>query len=162
MKTPPPQKNALQEYTENLRHYVTTMVCVAVKGRPVAGVIHKPFEDATVWGWAGPRGRNHVNPTLAGEVESNRVRQHRDLSRSRLIVSRSHAGRVHEVAERAFGPEAEVTPAGGAGFKSWEVMKGNQVRRPHTTHYVDRVFFFLTVWLMSCHQIIVCAVLVRT
>ncbi len=122
--------DATQEYTENLRHYVTTMVCVAVKGKPVVGVIHKPFDDLTVWGWAGP---NYVNPTLAKDVENNKVRRHRDLSKSRLIVSRSHAGRVHEVAEAAFGPDAEVTPAGGAGYKSWEVMKGTQDAYVHVT-----------------------------
>lgn len=39
--------------SENLRQYVTTMVCVAVDGRATIGVIHKPFEDFTAWGWEG-------------------------------------------------------------------------------------------------------------
>ena len=122
--------DATQEYTENLLHFVTTMVCVAVRGRPVMGVIHKPFEESTAWGWAGP---NYVSKVVREDVEKNHPNDHRDLGTSRIIVSRSHAGTVHDVAEKAFGPKSVVTPAGGAGFKSWEVIKGNQDVYVHVT-----------------------------
>jgi inositol monophosphatase 3 len=122
--------DATQEYTENLLEFVTTMVCVAVRGKPVLGVIYKPFENLTAWGWVGP---NFVSRIVEKDVRNNHAKEHHDVALSRLIVSRSHAGSVHDVAEAAFGSKATVTPAGGAGFKSWEVMKGVQDAYVHVT-----------------------------
>ena len=45
-----------------------------------------------------------------------------------VIVSRSHAGEVKQVLD-GFA----VTPAGGSGYKSAEVMKGNNLAYVHTT-----------------------------
>ncbi|NP_001016215.2 inositol monophosphatase 3 [Xenopus tropicalis] len=96
--------DATQEYTENLVNYVTTMVCVAVNGKPVIGVIHKPFTGFTAWamldGGSSIKKRNSYNektPTF--------------------IVSRSHSGEVKEVTRQTFGNKTEIISAGGAGYK---------------------------------------------
>ena len=36
-------------------------------------------------------------------------------SKTKIIVSRSHSGKVESVAKKAFGADVQVTPAGGAG-----------------------------------------------
>ena len=48
-------------------------------------------------------------------------------------MSRSHAGKVNETAHEVFGEDVKVTPAGGAGFKGWEVAAGRQDAYVHTT-----------------------------
>jgi len=121
--------DATQEYTENLRQYVTTMVCVAINGEPVIGVINKPFDKSIAWGWAGP---DYKSRSVLEDSKGNDAKE-LDLSKSRIIVSRSHAGEVNATAQTALGKEIKVTPAGGAGFKAWEVIKGEQDAYVHTT-----------------------------
>ena len=123
--------DATQEYTEKLLQYVTTMVCVAVKGVPTIGVIHKPFanESQTSWGWAD---QNVVSKSVE-EAAANNKNVEPDLSKARIIVSRSHTGDVKKVAEKTFGSGITVTPAGGAGYKSLEVVKGTQDAYIHIT-----------------------------
>jgi len=115
--------DATQEYTENLTKYVTVMVGIAVDGRAVGGVIHKPFSNETIWSWK--RQRNHLlnHLHILDEVELNRV--YSDDEGPRVIVSRSHKGEVYKLVSK-FKPAGVVTPAGGAGYKVWEVAAGHE------------------------------------
>ncbi|KAG8198926.1 hypothetical protein JTE90_015134 [Oedothorax gibbosus] len=117
--------DATQEYTENLVQYVTTLVCVAVKGKPVIGVIHRPFQNVTFWGWVG---KGTSSPLLGSKTKQDAVEK-----APKIIVSRSHAGKVKEVARAAFGPDTEVTPAGGAGFKALQVAENQADAYIHVT-----------------------------
>ncbi|XP_066912023.1 inositol monophosphatase 3-like [Clytia hemisphaerica] len=117
--------DATKEYTEDLRQYVTTMVCVAHKGQPVIGVIHKPFEDVTVWAWKG-HGRS---PIPGFKTLSDR----KDFNDLNIIVSRSHQGAVKELAASAFGENSKVTAAGGAGYKALSVAQRESDAYIHNT-----------------------------
>uniref|UniRef100_A0A0K2SYR5 Putative inositol monophosphatase 3 n=1 Tax=Lepeophtheirus salmonis TaxID=72036 RepID=A0A0K2SYR5_LEPSM len=121
--------DATQEYTENLNKYVTTMVCVAIKGKPVLGVIYKPFEDVLVWGWA--EDVNKVNHVLREDFLKSKLGN--SSKNNRFIVSRSHAGDVDQTAKKVFGQDTVTTPAGGAGYKVLEVIKGHQDAYIHVT-----------------------------
>lgn len=96
--------DATQEYTESLVKFVTTMVCVAVEGKPVIGVIHQPFSGFTAWAFVG-QGSN-MNPRSSYSVSSPKV-----------IVSRSHSGKVKAFVQEAFGNGTTIIEAGGAGYK---------------------------------------------
>lgn len=59
------------EFTEGLCDFVTTMVGIAVKGIPVAGVIHCPFpRPVTYWAWKG-----HAKCSLLENLSSTKGKQ---------------------------------------------------------------------------------------
>lgn len=95
--------DATQEYTESLTNYVTTMVCVAVNGKPVIGVIHQPFSDFTAWAF------EHVTNVHARSSYS--------ITPPKVIISRSHSGQVKSYVHEAFGNNTTIVQAGGAGYK---------------------------------------------
>ncbi|XP_059469491.1 putative inositol monophosphatase 3 [Neocloeon triangulifer] len=118
--------DATKEFTENLLQYVTTMVCVAVKGRPIIGVIHFPFAEppVTYWSWGNVAKSDSI--TKLGSHKSN-------LEAPSITVSMSHTGGAQKMAEVAFGKKAKVIPAAGAGYKVMEVVKGNADIYLHST-----------------------------
>ena len=104
--------DATQEFTEDLLQYVTVMVCVAYRGEPLMGIVHQPFLDKTYFAWVN-KGRSL--PEAASREASEKLR---------IIVSRSHAGDVEKVARETLGESVEVIRAGGAGYKTLQVLSG--------------------------------------
>uniref|UniRef100_A0A3Q4FZ26 inositol-phosphate phosphatase n=1 Tax=Neolamprologus brichardi TaxID=32507 RepID=A0A3Q4FZ26_NEOBR len=90
--------------TENLVKYVTTMVCVAVDGKPVIGVVHQPFAGFTAW-------------AVVGHGSNVNRRSSYNASPKKVIVSRSHSGKVKNYIRNAFGNSTTIIEAGGAGYK---------------------------------------------
>ncbi|KAK7873408.1 hypothetical protein R5R35_000203 [Gryllus longicercus] len=116
--------DATKEYTENLLKYVTTMVCVAVKGKPVIGVIHKPFDEklSTYWAWVEKGLSRNLNLDVPVE------------SKLKIIVSMSHAGEVANITEKAFDKSVEIVQAAGAGYKALEVVERRAAAYLHVTN----------------------------
>ncbi|EDV23369.1 uncharacterized protein TRIADDRAFT_57924 [Trichoplax adhaerens] len=90
------------------------MVCVAIKGKPVIGVIYNPFTSNTVWAWIG-HGRSK---DLISYAKLGRKSTPLDVT-----VSRSHAGKVNAIIKTTFGQDVRITPAGGAGYKTLSIAK---------------------------------------
>ncbi|KAM9307812.1 Golgi-resident adenosine 3',5'-bisphosphate 3'-phosphatase [Gastrophryne carolinensis] len=107
--------DATHEYTENLVNYVTTMVCVAVNGKPVIGVIHKPFTGYTAW-------------AMVDGGSNIKKRASYDEKNPTIIVSRSHSGKVKDVALQTFGNQTKIISAGGSGYKVLSLLEpsGNE------------------------------------
>lgn len=111
--------DATQEYTEDLRQYATTMVCIVRGNQPIAAVIHKPFEKSSAWAWVG-HGTNLVDESAKAKPNS-------------IIVSRTHAGGVNDLAKARLGDNVTVIPAGGAGYMAWALFDGTAEAYVHTT-----------------------------
>lgn len=127
--------DATKEYSENLTDYVTLMACIVHKSIPIAGVIFKPFTNETYWSMMDyPTGKfhqsSHVNLALSKAAE--KPSQNENITK--VIVSRSHAGEAKSVLERVYGQGASIISAGGSGYKTVELLKGNADVYIHLTH----------------------------
>lgn len=109
--------DATQEYSEKLLQYVTTMVCVAVNGKPIIGVIHKPFADFTAW--AMVHGGSNVS-----------LRKSYNENNPKVIISRSHTGTGKAFAQKAFGNDTDIREAGGAGYKVLSLLNIADEKQP--------------------------------
>jgi inositol monophosphatase 3 len=112
--------DATKEYTENLVDYVMTMVGVAVKGQPIIGVLHRPFQVDTYWAVVG-----HGNSENLNKVHDKHEPPLGDKE-VRIIVSRSHAGNVKNFTKHVLGPNdhVQIISAAGAGIISLLIMPG--------------------------------------
>lgn len=117
--------DATKEYTENLHNYVTTMVCVALKGNPIIGIIHKPFgpEPKTSWVWV----KKGMSPHLKNRKKKS--------DKTSVIISKSHPGNdIEKIVKNVFGENTEIIHAGGSGYKALEVAAGNVTAYLHSNY----------------------------
>uniref|UniRef100_A0A7E4W6I2 inositol-phosphate phosphatase n=2 Tax=Panagrellus redivivus TaxID=6233 RepID=A0A7E4W6I2_PANRE len=117
--------DATQEYTEGLTQYVTTMACVTIDGKAVFGAIYRPFDNETVLGlvdWG-------VYSTRSGKIDYSDF----PPAPKKVMVSRSHAGKVKEFVKEALSDEYEIIPAGGAGYKILNLINNTAEFYVHTT-----------------------------
>lgn len=123
--------DATQEYTEgkdDLLQFVTVMVCIAVKGEPIAGIIHQPYARKTKWAWVG----HGVSSTLVQATEAKSAPN----QQVRTVYSRSHRGDVLQVMDEAFqksGMNVSPIEAAGAGYKALQVAERHAELYLHTT-----------------------------
>lgn len=104
---------------------MTTMVCVAVAGEPVIGVIHSPFSGQTAWAWVG----QSMSEYLGELVKLPRL----DAAEPVITISRSHTAAAKDVARAAFGDNVNVLTAAGAGYKVLQVVANNATAYLHTS-----------------------------
>uniref|UniRef100_A0A915D7V1 inositol-phosphate phosphatase n=1 Tax=Ditylenchus dipsaci TaxID=166011 RepID=A0A915D7V1_9BILA len=118
--------DATQEFTEGLTQYVTVMACVAIDGKPHFGAIFRPFHNETILGMVG---------FGLMDASGNRIKlKSADKTTKKIVVSRSHTGKVAEIAKQAFGNEQyEIEAAGGAGYKTYRLIQGTAELYLHTT-----------------------------
>lgn len=122
------KKNCSFSTTESLFQYVTTMVCVAIRGEPVIGIIHNPFTLKTVWAWKDVA----VSESLR-RIQDEPASRMAAVKNPKIIVSRSHSGDVKKMINTVFGETTPITIAAGAGYKVLEVVFGNATNYIHLT-----------------------------
>lgn len=100
----------------DLHKFVSTMICIAVKGVPKFGVIHFPYSKKTYWG--------HVDSKVFSD--NLKPSERKTPPENSFIVSRSHKGKnIGKIIQAGFENTATIEGAGGAGYKVIYVIMGN-------------------------------------
>jgi len=130
--------DATKEYTEGLLQYVTTQQCIVSNGRPVAGIIHQPFEKESPTVAVPSIGKVFEGASelpVAREGKSTNAAANSGGSvnnHDKVAVSRSHTGSATQlVADSLPGKTAFL--AGGAGYKALLVARGQAGAYLHAT-----------------------------
>lgn len=105
------------------------MVCVAVRGEPIIGIIHNPFTHETIWAWKGVAFSKPLQ-----KIADEQVPRSEAVKNPQVIVSRSHTGTSKEFVKAIFGPNTPVITAAGAGYKVLQVVFNNATAYMHTTN----------------------------
>jgi inositol monophosphatase 3 len=111
--------DATDEYIAGNYQYVTIMAGLAVDGKCFGGIIHKPFTNETIWSF-GDR-KNHDMSMLMLHDEL----RHESPDHMAFLVSKKHAGKIKEQVAKYVKPPPTVTAASGAGYKFWEIVRGD-------------------------------------
>uniref|UniRef100_A0A915Q6Q1 inositol-phosphate phosphatase n=1 Tax=Setaria digitata TaxID=48799 RepID=A0A915Q6Q1_9BILA len=117
--------DATQEFTEGLLEYVSVMICIALDSAPIFGVIYRPFSGERMYG---------LNEF--GIVKGNGDKWDATFLKNTsklIVVSRSHAGKVKELALKAFHANFTIEAAGGSGYKSLRLLNGTAELYMHKT-----------------------------
>lgn len=127
--------DATKEFSENLTEYVTLMACIALKSKPIAGVIYKPFTDKMYWSVMDTKsGKYHHSSDLDEVIRKSRSQPVDSSGPLRVVVSRSHAGEVENILKSSYGSKVRVISAGGSGYKTMEILRAKADAYVHLTH----------------------------
>lgn len=107
------------------------MVCVAVRGEPIIGIIHNPFTHETIWGWKDEAVSESLRKILSNSKSFNSAAV---IKNPTFIVSRSHTGEVKQYIQNTFGENTPIITAAGAGYKVLQVVFNNASAYVHLTN----------------------------
>ncbi|CCG58536.1 Protein CBG24048 [Caenorhabditis briggsae] len=92
------------------------MACIVVDAEPIFGAIYRPFFNETIFGLQGfgvvTSDGKKISPVDEGKTDK------------KVVVSRSHAGKVKEIVEKVYGDKMTIEAAGGSGYKTLRLVNG--------------------------------------
>merc|ERR1712228_842650 len=103
-----------REFTEGIKSAVTTLIGIAWKGRPIAGIIGRPFTKQIVWGIVGLGAFGFKNKDkLSSRNHGSRI----------VCASRSHFSKSLQAYINQCKP-SKLVRQGGSGNKALMVLEG--------------------------------------